>query len=136
MVEITILNRRSELGRVVTLLERFGAEHHLAPQLVIDMQIALDEVLSNVTQYAHPDNAEHSIHVRLRMIDGVLEAQIEDDGLLFNPLLAPLPDLRARLRDRHVGGLGIEFVRKLMDDVTYERTGERNRLVLRLRSES
>jgi anti-sigma regulatory factor (Ser/Thr protein kinase) len=136
MVEITILNRRSELGRVVALLDAFGAEHRLAPPLVADMQVALDEVLSNVTQHAHPDQSEHSIHVRLRMVADALEAEIEDDGLLFNPLSAPLPDLRARLRDRHVGGLGIEFIRNLMDDVIYERAGDRNRLVLRLRRKS
>lgn len=133
MIEITIVNQGSELARVAGLLDRLGAEHHLAPEVLADMQVALDEVVTNITEYAYTDNAEHKIHICFRVLDNVLEAVIEDDGAPFNPLAIPAPDVSTPLRARRVGGVGIHFVRSLMDEVAYDRAGERNRLVLRKR---
>jgi serine/threonine-protein kinase RsbW len=133
MIEITIVNQGGELARVAGLLDRLGAEHHLAPEVLADMQVALDEVVTNITEYAYTDNAEHKIHICFRVLDNVLEAVIEDDGAPFNPLAIPAPDVSTPLRKRRVGGVGIHFVRSLMDEVAYDRAGERNRLVLRKR---
>ena len=133
ITEITIVNQVSELARVAGILDRLGAERHLVPEMVADMQIALDEVLTNIIKYAYTDNAEHKIQICLRVIDNVLEAVIEDDGAPFDPLAIRAPDVSAPLHERRVGGVGIHFVRHLMDEVIYERAGERNRLVLRKR---
>jgi len=132
-IDITIVNQGGQLARVAGLLDRLGAEHHLAPEVLADMQVALDEVLTNITDYAYTDQAEHEIHIRLQVLDNVLEAVIEDDGAPFNPLAIPAPDVSTPLRERRVGGVGIHFVRSLMDEVAYDRAGERNRLVLRKR---
>jgi serine/threonine-protein kinase RsbW len=133
MIAITIVNRRAEFARVAGVLDRLGAERHLAPDMVADMQVALDEVLTNITEYAYTDNAEHKIHICFRLRDNVLEAVIEDDGAPFDPLAIPAPDVSAPLHQRRVGGVGIHFVRNLMDEVVYDRVGDRNRLVLRKR---
>jgi serine/threonine-protein kinase RsbW len=136
MIEITIVSKGSELARVAKLLDRLGAERHLAPKVVADMQIALDEILTNITEYAYTDNAEHKIHIRIRVLDNVLEAVIEDDGVAFDPLAISEPDVSSPLHERRVGGIGIHFVRKLMDEVTYDRAGGYNRLVVRKRFET
>ena len=133
MVEITIVNQGSELARVAESLDQLAAERHLAPEIVADMQVALDEVLTNIAKYAHTDNAEHEIHICLQVRDNVLEAVIEDGGAPFDPLAVPAPDVSAPLHQRRVGGVGIHFVRNLLDEVTYKRVGGRNRLVLRKR---
>ena len=133
MIEITIVNQGSELARVAGLLDRLGAEHHPAPEVVADMQLALDEVLTSISDYAYNSNAEHKIHICSQVLDNTLEAVIEDDGAPFDPLAISAPDIRAPLHALHVSGVGIHFVRNLMDEVTYDRVGERNRLVLRMR---
>jgi anti-sigma regulatory factor (Ser/Thr protein kinase) len=133
VVEITIVNQGSEIARVAALLDQLGTERHLVPEMVADMHIALDEVLTNITKYAYTDNAEHKIHIRFRVLDNVLEAVIEDDGAPFDPLVVPAPDVSAPLRERQVGGVGIHFVRCLVDEVTYKHVGGRNRLVLKKR---
>ena len=133
IIDITIVNQGGEFARVQALLDRLGAEYHLAPEMVADMQVALDEVLTNITKYAYIDNTEHKIHICFQMLDNVLEAVIEDDGAPFDPLAIRAPDVRAPLHKRRVGGVGIHIVRNLMDEVTYERVGGRNRLVLRKR---
>jgi len=131
MLAISIANRAGELARVADLLDRFGAEHGLDSEVVADMQIALDEVLTNIGKYAHADNAAQQIDICLTVRENVLEAVIEDGGAPFDPLQVASPDLGAPLQQRRVGGIGIHFVRNLLDEVSYERTGDRNRLVLR-----
>jgi anti-sigma regulatory factor (Ser/Thr protein kinase) len=133
MVEITIVNRRAEFARVTSLVDQLGVEHRLPREVIADVCIALDEILTNITDYAYIDDAEHEIHIRFEALDNVLEAVIEDGGAPFNPLAIPAPDVSAPLHERRVGGVGIHFVRNLMDEVVYDRVGDRNRLVLRKR---
>jgi anti-sigma regulatory factor (Ser/Thr protein kinase) len=133
MVEITIVNRRAEFARVTSLVDQLGVEHRLPRGVIADVCIALDEILTNITDYAYSDDAEHEIHIRFEALDNVLEAVIEDGGAPFNPLAIPAPDVSAPLHERRVGGVGIHFVRNLMDEVVYDRVGDRNRLVLRKR---
>jgi serine/threonine-protein kinase RsbW len=131
--EITILNQDDEVARVALALDRLGAEHRLAPAVLADMQIAVDEVLKNLIDYAYPDDGTHEILLRFEVSDNMLEAMIEDDGMPFDPLSTPTPDLHMPLRERRPGGLGLHFVRNLMSEISYDRVGNRNRLVLRKR---
>jgi serine/threonine-protein kinase RsbW len=59
---------------------------------------------------------------------GNVEAIVEDDGKPFDPLAAPAPDLTGK--DRKPGGVGLHFVRNLMDEVTYTRRDGTNHLRL------
>ena len=59
-----------------------------------------------------------------------LEIIIADEGIPFNPLSVPEPDVHVPIEERMIGGLGIFMIRKLADDVTYERDGNRNVLTL------
>ena len=95
------------------------------------MQVALDEILTNILNYAYTDQGEHEIRIRLRIVDDALEAMIEDDGKPFNPLQIAPPDVRAPLRERKIGGVGVHFVKNLMNEVSYDRVDGRNRLVLK-----
>jgi serine/threonine-protein kinase RsbW len=65
------------------------------------------------------------------VLDNAIEATIEDDGVPFNPLDIAAPDTRAPLRERRIGGVGLHFVKNLMSEVSYNRIGSHNRLVLR-----
>lgn len=133
VIETTIVNRRAEFARVTGLVDQLGAEHRLPQEAIADMCVALDEILTNITDYAYTDDAEYEIHIRFEVLDNVLEAIIEDGGPPFNPLAIPAPDVSTPLHERRVGGVGMHFVRSLMDEVAYERVGDRNRLVLRKR---
>ncbi|MBI3919204.1 MAG: ATP-binding protein [Betaproteobacteria bacterium] len=129
--ETAIRNCREEFPRVVDAVDRFAAEHRLSQGVVGDMQVALDEILTNIVDYGYTDHADHEIRIRLRVIDNVLEAAIEDDGFPFNPLESHAPDVSAQLSERRAGGLGIHFVKNLMTEIIYDRVGNRNLLVLR-----
>ena len=56
-----------------------------------------------------------------------------DEGIAFNPLNKKDPDISLKAEDREIGGLGIYMVKKSMDDVTYQREGNKNILTIRKR---
>jgi anti-sigma regulatory factor (Ser/Thr protein kinase) len=116
------------------MVEAVGAEYQLPADAVYDVQLALEEILTNVITHGYPDDQVHHIAIRLTVGNGMVTTEIADDGRPFNPLEAPPPDLTAGLRERTVGGLGIHFVRQLMDHVEYSRGEGKNRLVVRRRT--
>ena len=130
-MRLQITNERVELARVKEGVDRFAAAHGLPSTVLADLQVSLDEVLSNIISYGYADTATHDIVIQLRIADGALHAVIEDDGAPFDPLMVPLADVETDLAKRAVGGLGIRFIRALNDEVRYERAGNRNRLSLR-----
>ena len=130
-VAITITNVPSELARVGTLVDRFAAENQMSSDETADLQVALDEILTNIIKYGYTDERAHEISVRLVIESGILVVTIEDDGRAFDPLTLPEPDVNAPLQKRRPGGLGVHFVRHLMTEVKYNRSANLNRLVLK-----
>ena len=128
-IEIRIANRISEMERVTELVDGFGAGHALSNEVMVALNVSLDEILNNIISYGYDDTANHDIVVRIELRDGCVEVAVEDDGRPFNPLLAPGPDLTAK--PRHVGGVGLHFVRKLTDHLEYARRDGMNELRFR-----
>jgi phosphoserine phosphatase RsbU/P len=130
---IEIDNKVDELARVAAFVDELAARERLPGDAVADIQIALDEVLNNIVNYAFADGKAHTIRLEFRVYNEVLEAQIEDDGPPFDPIPAAAANNTAKLSERQAGGLGIHFVKHLMSEVAYARAGNRNRLLLRKR---
>ena len=129
-IKATFSNPANALAGTARLLDKVGKEYRLAPEVLTDLRIAMDEVVTNILKYAWRDENSHDITIECQVRDGHLQTTIEDDGIAFDPLLAPKPDLKASMATREVGGLGIHFLKHLMRDVAYERIGGRNRLTL------
>ena len=123
-------NRGDPIEGVLELVDRVGRELGVSAELLTDLRIALDEVVTNIVNYAYTDNAQHQFTIRCEIRGGSLATIVEDDGIAYDPLRAPAPDLSASLDNRRVGGLGVHFVKNLMSAVRYERIGGRNRLTL------
>lgn len=122
--------------RAADELGAFAVAYHLPAGATWPFQVALDELLSNIVRHAHGGNEERTVEVRFGLQGGVLELTVSDDAAPFNPLAAPEPDTARSAEDKPVGGLGIHLVRKLMDEVEYERREGRNVLVCRKRVEA
>lgn len=130
-LEVALRNRLSELERVGEVVESFGEAHSLPDKVVQAVALCIDEVVTNVISYAYDDQADHQITLRLSLRSGEVAAEVEDDGKPFNPLEAPPPDLTRSLEDRPIGGLGVHFLRTLMDGVEYRREQGKNLLVMK-----
>ena len=85
-------------------------------------------MLTNAISYAFADGRRHEIEVRIEIRGGRLTATVSDDGVPFDPLSQPPPDIHAPVEDRKVGGLGIHLLRSLVHDVQYRRADGRNHL--------
>ena len=130
-MSVTLVNEQSEVERLSRLVEAFGEAEGLPLDSIFNVNLALDEVITNIIHYAHNDGQQHPIVVRLAIESGVLTAQVEDDGRAFNPLDAPVPDLNASIDERPIGGLGIHLVRTMMSSVEYRRENGRNVLIMK-----
>ena len=125
---------REGLLSVTAALDRWRGENSLPASAVWPFQVALDELLSNTVRCGYADDpGRHEIEVRFEIRDGFIEVAVQDDAAAFDPLQAPEPDTARPILERPIGGLGILLVRRLMDEVRYERVGDRNLLTLRKR---
>lgn len=125
-----IENERPAIARLLDRIEPLLTRERVAETEGYALCVALDEVLANVATYAYQGEDRCYIDVRLSFDSDSIVAEIEDDGIAFDPLEAAEPDTTLPLEERPVGGLGIHLVRQLMDEVVYRRDGGRNRLTL------
>ncbi len=130
--QLTIIfkNTLAEIGRLAQVVAAFAAQRQLPSILVFELNLALEEVLTNVISYGYQDAGEHEITLRLSSTGEEVTAEVEDDGQPFDPLTAHAPDISKPLAERPMGGLGIHLVRKLIDKVEYRRQQGKNLLVM------
>ena len=130
---LVLKNDKVELERLTAAFDEFADRHQVADEARFQLQLCLEEMVLNVINYGFEDGAEHEIHVDFEFqIDSrVVTVNILDDGRRFDPLTeVPEPDIDAKLEDRTVGGLGVHFVRRFMDDADYRHEHGKNRLTL------
>ena len=130
---------KNDLGNLKTLatgLADFGRREDLPPELIYQLNIALDEIVTNTIQHGYEEGASHLIEVRLERERENVRATVSDDARPFNPFDAAEPDISLSIEDRKIGGLGIFLVRQLMDDFDYRRENGRNYVRLRKRLRS
>jgi serine/threonine-protein kinase RsbW len=119
-------NELTEVERVNLAVTGFLAARNLPPRLVYAVNLAVEELATNVIKYGYDDAAEHQLHLGIRLDQQSLRVTLIDDGHAFNPLSLPEVDVSQSLDDREVGGLGIHLVKKLFDEVAYERREGKN----------
>jgi anti-sigma regulatory factor (Ser/Thr protein kinase) len=122
-----------EIERLNRLIRQFGELHDLPSRALYSVNLALDEVVSNIVLYGYEDSNDDPIVVKMEVRGAELMASVEDSGREFDPLSLPTPDLNAPLDQREVGGLGIHLMRSLMDEVAYRRHDGKNLLTMRKR---
>lgn len=130
-LQTTITNAPDDLAQVRDMVSRLERAQPLPAEVVFDINVVLDEVLSNILKYAYADGNRHHISVKLAASAAAIDINIVDDGVPFDPLTQPAPDLSLPLAERPIGGLGLHFVRNLVDEVRYERKNSRNHLFLK-----
>ena len=125
-VQVALINQPAEKQKMLQALQAFARDHRLPQKVLQAADLALEEHLTNVMKYGFDDAQPREILVRLEIIDGEFQIEVEDDGKPFNPLEHPEPDLNLPLSERPLGGLGIHLIRKFMDELGYRREGGRN----------
>ena len=121
----------SELLTLCNYLEDFGNQAELPQKCLFELNLGLDELFTNIISYGFKDESEHQIKFTLAKHRETVVVQVEDDGIPFNPLNAACLDLAQDLDSIKIGGLGIHLVKKMMDDIEYQRAEGKNKLTLK-----
>jgi anti-sigma regulatory factor (Ser/Thr protein kinase) len=127
---MTLTDSIEEVGRVAASIESWGSREGIPRRAVLDLQLALEEILTNVISYAFEGIEERSISVDWSLHDHQIELHIVDNGRPFNPLNIPDAETGKSADERRIGGLGIFLARRMMDRMKYQRENQRNILTL------
>ena len=114
-------------------LEAFAGGHGLSKAVTWPVEVSLDEVLANVVRHGLGGRGEAATvrggaADRPRRRSPGLRGRGNGRRARVRPARTPEPDTSLRVEDRPIGGLGIALVRKLMDEVVYDRRDGKNRL--------
>lgn len=130
-LEYRLKNELEEIPKLARVIENFAAASHVPEQAVFQVNLSLDELLTNTINYGFPEGGQHEILVELLLRDSTMVIKIYDDGIAFNPLQHAEPDISQDIEERPIGGLGIHLVRNMMDDIEYRREADFNVLTMK-----
>ena len=124
--EISVKPDKDCLQTVAEWVENTMDEWQIPVKTSRNVQIAVDEIFSNIVNYSGANNAKLTLTDR----DKKLLLTFEDDGIHYDPTAAKEPDITLSAEDREVGGLGIFIVKKMATDVRYEYVDGKNLLTV------
>ena len=130
---LSIRNDDRELSRMSAWFRGFAADSGLPADRAADLELCLNELVTNIIHHAYADDSDHEIRIALERAPGELRTTIEDDGRPFDPLNSPLPEPARSLESAQIGGWGIPIVRALADHIVHERREGKNRLTFAFR---
>lgn len=125
-----IKNDISELPVFSEKISALAEEWGLPMALTLNINLVLEEALSNVIFYAFTDKMPHDIKISFALGQKTLTIRITDSGIPFDPTRHHQPDISLPAEERPVGGLGILLIMKIMDTVHYARKKNQNVLTL------
>ena len=131
---LDIKNELPEVKRATDALRDLWVKQKLPEDLEVRVTMCLEEVLSNVIRHGCEPGLNYDIKVHYTILAGApggIEVEVSDNARAFDPLTLPPPDLTVPLEQRRAGGLGVFLVRRMMDEVRYERRGDRNHFLFR-----
>ena len=127
---IILANDISEISRLNEFIEEIGNEFSLAPDVIFNLTLVLEDAVVNVINYAYPKEEHEYIYFSARMHEESIVLVLTDTGKEFDPTAAPEADVTLSAEDRQIGGLGIFLIRQIMNEVKYERIEGKNVLTL------
>ena len=128
--KLILQNEVAEISKLAIFIEELGEEFGLSPELVFNLNLVLEEAVSNVILYAYPKEEHQTISLIARKKDNQLIFVLTDSGKEFDPTQAPDADITHSAEDRPIGGLGIFLIRQIMNTVEYQRIEGKNVLTL------
>ena len=128
---VTLPNDVDTVPQLPQFINAVAEDAALDASQTMSLNLAIEEAVVNVMQYAYPEGTKGTVNIVATIADGLLTFVISDSGKPFDPTAKADVDTTLPAEERPIGGLGIHLVRQMMDDITYERKGNKNILTLR-----
>ncbi len=129
-LKINLTKNISDLTMLVTKLEKFFEENNIS-SISMPITLILEELYTNTITHGASDGRDIFIEVNLGIDKNELVMTYKDNGIPFNVLKLPDPDLTASIEKREVGGLGVHYVKTLTDSVEYDYLEKQNVLKMK-----
>jgi len=132
--KLELTGNLEQLDRLKVFIESIGEEMKLPKMLVTQLNVALEEAISNILLYAFKDkkdDEDKNITLCAEVIDNQLIFTLKDSGSPFDPTLTHDPDITLSAEEREIGGLGIFIIKQIMNEVTYSRVENKNVFILK-----
>ena len=127
---LVIENDLSEISKLAVFVDELGKELSLTPELIFNLNLVLEEAVSNVILYAYGEEKHKEISLMAKISDGNLVFVLTDSGKEFDPTKVPDADITLSAEEREIGGLGIFLIRQIMNLVEYQRIDGKNVLTM------
>lgn len=129
---ITIQNATlQDITNVTEFVEDTLAKIHCDMKSIIQINVAIDELFSNIVRYGYPkEPGPVTVKVVEKQSPHAVCIRFEDEGIPYNPLTKEDPDTTLSVENRQIGGLGIYMVKKTMDSMKYKYENGKNILTI------
>lgn len=116
----------AQLDRATAFVEDTLRAAAVEEKIIIKMNIAVDEIFSNIARYSGADKTRLECAVTPERVT----LRFVDNGKPYDPTQQEEPDVTLSAEERGIGGLGILMVKKSMDSVEYTYENGQNVLTL------
>lgn len=127
---IELINDVNDVPKMSEWIETLAEEAGLPMDKTFQLNLALEEAVVNVMNYAYPGQQGMPIQIEANSEPSRLTFVIDDTGVPYDPTQNESPDITLSAEERPIGGLGVMLVKQLMNEVTYEYRDGHNRLTL------
>ncbi len=127
---LTLPNDINTIPQLYEFIEGIGEELNLDMSLTMGLNLALEEAVVNVMEYAYPVDVQGDVTIEAIANETHLVFILSDSGTPFDPTKKEKVDTTLSAEERSIGGLGIHLVREIMDSVDYEYCDNKNILTL------
>lgn len=129
--KLIIKNQVGELERVNQFIEEISEELGLGTELQMNLNLVMEEMVSNVIFYAYPEGKAADIELTAESNGKELTFVLSDQGKEFDPTAKEDADPDVSPVEREIGGMGIFIVKNIMNQVTYQRLEGKNLLTMK-----
>jgi phosphoserine phosphatase RsbU/P len=130
-LNLKIKNQIPEIKKIAESIDILSEKWSIPPKVTMEINLALEELVTNIIFYAFDDKSVHEIDINFSLGNKALSIEVIDDGKPFNLLEKSVRnEINKTLEQRNVGGLGIHFIKTMMNHIEYKRLGEKNRVQL------
>jgi anti-sigma regulatory factor (Ser/Thr protein kinase) len=126
---IRIKGQYSQLQSVRDLIQLAAEDAGFSSKDCYACQLAVSEAVENIIRHGYGHEVENQIEVTVSTEPGLLSIEVTDDAPQFNPTNNQQKHTWT-IDDPPVGGLGIQIIKSIMDEVEYKRESGFNRLSL------
>lgn len=130
MPERTFPAEDSALQDVIAFTEEQLEAAGCSVKKVMQISVAIEEMFINIAHYAYP-SGNGTVRYSIEHDGNCVTFRLADNGIPFNPLAMPDPDITLSARERKIGGLGIYMMKKTMDEAVYEYCSGENILIMK-----